>query len=108
MAKYPRPLMFLAMCLFGLIGILASGVSLPSSVIVLFRGLIGSLFILLVILSTGKRISSEDVRSNLKPLVLSGIFLGLNWLALFEAYKQTTISLATLSNYMAPVFVMIV
>ena len=86
MAKYPRPLMFLAMCLFGLIGILASGVSLPSSVIVLFRGLIGSLFILLVILLTGKRISSEDVRSNLKPLVLSGIFLGLNWLALFEAY----------------------
>ena len=108
MAKYPRLLMFLAMCLFGLIGILASGVSLPSSVIVLFRGLIGSLFILLVILLTGKRISSEDVRSNLKPLVLSGIFLGLNWLALFEAYKQTTISLATLSNYMAPVFVMIV
>ena len=108
MAKYPRPIMFITMCLFGLIGVLAAGVELPSSVMVLFRGLIGSLFIVLVMLLTGSRLSKEDVRSNLKMLLLSGMFLGLNWLALFEAYKQTTISLATLANYMAPVFVMIV
>ena len=108
MAKYPRPIMFLTMCLFGLIGVLAAGVTLPSSVMVLFRGVIGSLFIILVMLLTRNRLSKEDVRSNLRMLILSGLFLGLNWLALFEAYKQTTISLATLSNYMAPVFVMIV
>ncbi len=108
MAKYPRPIMFITMCLFGLIGILAAGVELPSSVMVFFRGFIGSLFIILVMLLTRSRLSKEDIRSNLKMLLLSGLFLGLNWLALFEAYKHTTISLATLANYMAPVFVMIV
>ena len=105
---YPRPVMFLAMCLFGLIGVLAAGVTLPSSVIVLGRAVIGTLFILSVILVAGNRISKENIRSNIKPLVLSGIILGLNWLALFEAYKQTSVSVATLCNYMAPAFIILV
>lgn len=100
--------MFFAMCLFGLIGVLAAGVTLPSSVIVLGRAVIGALFILLVIAVTGNRISKENIRSNIKPLVLSGILLGLNWLALFEAYKQTSVSTATLLNYMAPAFIILV
>ena len=31
--------------------------------------------------------------------------MGINWMLLFEAYKYTTISLATLSYYLAPVLV---
>jgi len=34
--------------------------------------------------------------------------MGVNWILLFEAYKHTTISIATLSYYFAPVIVMLV
>jgi drug/metabolite transporter (DMT)-like permease len=39
-------------------------------------------------------------------LLLSGIALGFNWIFLFQAYKNTTISNTALSYYFAPVFVM--
>ena len=38
----------------------------------------------------------------------SGICLGLNWVFLFEAYKTTEISTATLCNYLTPAFVLLV
>ena len=34
--------------------------------------------------------------------------MGINWILLFEAYKYTTVSVATLSYYFAPVIVMVV
>ena len=40
-------------------------------------------------------------------LLLSGVFLGLNWIFLFAAYIQTTVAVASLCNYMAPVFVIL-
>ena len=41
-------------------------------------------------------------------LVLSGASLGINWILLFEAYKHTTVSTATLCYYFAPVIVTVV
>ena len=41
-------------------------------------------------------------------LILSGVALAVNWIMLFEAYRFTTISVATVCNYMAPVFVILV
>ena len=38
-------------------------------------------------------------------MIASGVAVGINWILLFEAYKYTTISLATLSYYFAPVLV---
>ena len=38
-------------------------------------------------------------------LLVSGVAMGINWILLFEAYKYTTISAATLSYYFAPVIV---
>ena len=40
-------------------------------------------------------------------LLFSGIAMGFNWILLFEAYKYTTVSVATLSYYFAPVIVTI-
>ena len=41
-------------------------------------------------------------------LLFSGMAMGINWILLFEAYKYTTVSTATLSYYFAPVIVTIV
>ncbi|MFL6518428.1 MAG: DMT family transporter [Bacillus sp. (in: firmicutes)] len=40
-------------------------------------------------------------------LLVSGAAIGLNWIFLFESYRYTTISNATISYYFAPIFVMI-
>lgn len=39
----------------------------------------------------------------LPALLISGGMIGFNWMLLFEAYRYTTIAVATLCYYMAPV-----
>jgi drug/metabolite transporter (DMT)-like permease len=95
----------LAMVIFGTIGIFVRFINLESSEIAMLRGLIGSLFLLLISLIRRDKIDLSSVRENLIPLVFSGAVLAGNWIFLFEAFKHTTIANATLSYYMAPVFV---
>ena len=97
-----------AMALFGTIGVITYHIDLPSSVIVMGRGLVSVPFLLLIIWITKNKISREDIRSNATILVASGLCLGLNWLCLFEAYKTIEISTATLCNYLTPAFVILV
>ena len=50
--------------------------------------------------------SSIIKRKDELPLLLaSGIAMGFNWILLFEAYRYTTVSVATLTYYFAPVLV---
>ena len=97
-----------AMFIFGTIGLFVRSVSLPSSVIALVRGVIGAAFLLGVIAVRRTRISVTAVRKNLIWLVLSGAFIGFNWILLFEAYRFTAVSTATLCYYMAPILVILV
>ena len=41
-------------------------------------------------------------------MLASGVAMGINWILLFEAYKYTTVSLAVLSYYFAPVIITVV
>ncbi|MGO2118562.1 MAG: DMT family transporter [Fusobacterium sp.] len=92
---------------FSTIGIFVKNIDLPSSEIAFSRGIIGGIFIILTSCILKKKISLNSIRRNLKILVFSGVVMGLNWMFLFEAYKYTTISIATISYYFAPIFVMI-
>lgn len=94
-----------AMLIFGSIGLFVRGIDLPSSEIALFRGIIGSSFLMLSMALLKNKFSWETIRSNLTLLLLSGAAIGANWIFLFEAYKYTTISTATLCYYCAPVIV---
>ena len=40
-------------------------------------------------------------------LALSGAFIGINWILLFESYNYTTVATATLCYYMQPIFVIL-
>ena len=71
------------------------------------RGIIGTVFLLIVIFKRGPGIAWQDIRRNLFYLCLSGAFIGINWILLFESYHYTTVATATLCYYMAPVFVTI-
>lgn len=95
------------MALFGTIGIFVRYIPLPSGIIALSRGAIGALFLLLIRLLSRRGISFAAIKKNAIPLLLSGVFIGLNWVLLFEAYRFTTVATATLCYYMAPLFVVL-
>lgn len=94
-----------AVLLYGTIGPILRFVNLPSEVVVLFRGVVGALFVLLFMRSKGMRPDVAAIRANLPALVGSGVMLGLNWVFLFAAYLHTTVAIASLCNYMAPIVV---
>jgi RarD protein len=60
------------------------------------------------LLITKQKLSIRIIKKEVLLLWLSGAAMGINWILLFEAYKYTTVSVATLSYYFAPVIVMAV
>lgn len=96
-----------SMFIFGTVGIFVKYIPLPSAVIAMARGFIGAVFILLILLCKKTKISFSDIKNNAAVLFLSGIFLGINWILLFEAYKYTSVAVATMCYYFAPVFVIL-
>ena len=97
----------LAVVLYGTIGMFLRFVNLPSEEVAFCRGLIGALFILLFRCVQKEKIDFQAIRNNLPVLLLTGISLGLNWIFLFAAYVTTTVAIASLCNYMAPIIVII-
>lgn len=97
--------LILAMTIFGTIGIFVRYISLPSSVIACVRGFVGVAFLLVMTFIRKSKISFQDIKKNLLLLCISGAFIGINWILLFEAYRYTTVATATLCYYMAPIFV---
>ncbi|WP_217585856.1 DMT family transporter [Lentibacillus saliphilus] len=95
------------MLTFGSIGLFVTHIDLASSQIALFRGAIGSVFLIGASFFVKQTLNLKISKRNLLMLVLSGAALGFNWIFLFEAYQYTTISNATLSYYFTPVFVMV-
>lgn len=83
-------------------------VSVPSEIVAMCRGIIGSIFILLYLRLQNRKLDGNAVKKNLKWLVIAGISLGLNWIFLFAAYMHTTVAIASLCNYMAPVIVILI
>lgn len=107
MKKYKTMSLASAMFIFGTIGIFRKYIPLPSSVLAMARGWIGMLFLFCVLLIQGKKPSWREIQPNLLLLVLSGAFIGINWILLFESYQYTTVAVATLCYYMAPILVIL-
>lgn len=99
--------MISAMLIVGTIGIFVTYIPLPSSFIAGTRAVVGTIFLLLVMAIKKSGVHWEAVKKNGGYLLLSGAALGFNWILLFEAYQYTTVAVATLCYYMAPVFVVL-
>ena len=97
-----------SMLIWGSLGLFIRGIDLPSSVIANFRGLLGATFLLLVMLLGKLPFNGRAVKRNALYLAMSGLMLGFNWILLFEAYRYTTIAVATLCYYLAPIIVVAV
>ncbi len=99
--------MIAAMTIFGTIGIFRSYIPCSSATLAFVRGIIGMLFLICIMAIGRKKISFGSIKKALLLLSISGALIGLNWILLFESYRYTTVSTATLCYYMAPIFVII-
>ena len=103
-----KVLLSLSMIIFGTLGVFTRNIAVTSGELALYRAILAALLILGYFLITGQRIDFKAIKKELLYLLFSGMAMGINWILLFEAYKHTTISAATLSYYFAPVIVTIV
>ena len=96
-----------ATLLFGSIGLFVRAIPLASAMIALVRAVLGAAVLLIAALITRRPPRWRVIGRQLLPLALSGAFIGVNWILLFEAYRYTTVSVATLAYYASPVLVVL-
>jgi len=103
-----RLLLIASMTIFGTLGPFVRNISVTSGELALYRAILAALLITGFLVMTGQKLPFGAIRREIPLLLASGIAMGINWILLFEAYKYTTVSVATLSYYFAPVIVTVV
>jgi len=103
----PRIKVTLAMLIYGSLGVFVTQLSLPSADIVLARAVIGFAALMVVLLASGKLKRSKISAGGFLMMLFIGAMIGVNWLMLFDAYKYTFVSTATVLYYLEPVFAII-
>lgn len=95
-----------AMVIFGTLGVFTRNIGVTSGELALYRAVLACVLIgfYLVFIKKGG-LNLKNAGRELPLLLASGIAMGINWILLFQAYRYTTISAATLSYYFAPVIV---
>ena len=97
-----------SMTIFGTLGLFVRNIPVSSGELALYRALLATVFIALYLLATKQGIPFQKIKREIPLLLISGVAMGINWILLFEAYKYTSVSAATLSYYFAPVIVTMV
>ena len=96
-----------AMLIFGTIGIFRRYIPLSSGMLAFSRGLLGSLFLWIILRVRRQKGAVRPEKKTLLLLALTGALIGANWILLFEAYNYTTIATATMCYYMEPTLVIL-
>lgn len=105
--KSPRLMMIFSMAIFGTLGLFVRNIPVSSGELALYRAILAALLIAVYLGITKQKIPFANIKKEVPLLLASGVAMGINWIFLFQAYKYTTVSLATLSYYFAPVIVTI-
>lgn len=103
--KEARFLLVISMVIFGTLGLFVRNIPIASGELALYRAILAAMLIGLFLVITRQKIPVRSIKKELPLLLFSGVAMGFNWILLFEAYKYTTVSVATLSYYFAPVIV---
>ena len=100
-----RGMLAAAAVIFGTLAPFVRGISVSSGELALYRAVMAALLVVGYLLVSGQKLALRANRREAALLLLSGTAMGVNWILLFEAYRYTTVSVATLSYYFAPVLV---
>lgn len=98
-------MLVISMAIFGTLAPFVRRISVASGELALYRAVMAAVLIGGYLLVTKQKIDLRSIKKELALLVISGMAMGMNWILLFEAYRYTTVSVATLSYYFAPVIV---
>lgn len=101
-------IIIISMLIWGSVGIFVRHIHQTPQVIVFFRVFISFIIMGLVGVIKKENKNNKEYKMNKKEyslLLLSGVFISLNWMFFFKALKTTTIASATLSYYAAPIIV---
>ncbi len=101
----PRLMFILSMATFGTIGVFVRNIPVSSGELALYRAVLAALLLGIFLFLTKQKIPFGKIKKEIPLLLTSGVAMGINWILLFEAYKYTSVSVATLSYYFAPVIV---
>ncbi len=91
--------------LWGSIGIFIDGILISSTQVAFFRLLFASITLAFIYLFSKNKVSITEFKKSLIKLALAGSFIGANWVALFEAYRRSSVSIATVVYYIAPLII---
>ena len=103
--KRARMMMVASMAIFGTIALFVRKITVSSGELALYRAILAAALIAVYLAAAKQRIPFASIKREIPLLLISGVAMGINWILLFEAYKYTTVSVATLSYYFAPVIV---
>ncbi len=103
--KNARLMLIISMTIFGTIGLLVRYIPLASGEIALYRAVLAAVLLGGYLCVTRQGFDFSKVKKEIVLLLCSGAAMGINWILLFESYRYTTVSVATLSYYFAPVIV---
>lgn len=101
-------MLILSMAIFGTLGPFVRYIPVASGELALYRAILAALLIGTYLFITKQSIPFWDIKKEIPLLLASGVAMGINWILLFEAYKYTSVSVATLSYYFTPVIVTLV
>ena len=97
-----------SMSIFGTLAIFVRNISVSSGELALYRAVMAAILISCYLFFSKNKIKFSAIKKELPLLLFSGMAMGFNWILLFEAYKYTSVSAATLSYYFAPIIVTVV
>lgn len=103
-----KVMLSISMAVFGTLGLFTRNIPVNSGELALYRAVLASALLIVYLAVSKQKIDFKMVKGEILLLLASGFAMGINWILLFQAYKYTTISAATLSYYFAPVLVTVV
>lgn len=103
-----KVMLCISMAVFGTLGLFTRNIPVSSGELALYRAVLASALIIVYLAVSRQKIDFKMIKGEILLLLASGIAMGINWILLFQAYRYTTISAATLSYYFAPVIVTVV
>lgn len=97
----------ISMAIFGSIGFFTIHTGIPAVELVFVRCICATLFLGGMWLATGGHKTEKWEKREVSKTLLCGVFIVLNWVFLFKAFEEMSISIAISIYNLAPIFVLI-
>jgi drug/metabolite transporter (DMT)-like permease len=108
MNRIPMLQMTLAMAIFGSIGFFTGKTGIPAVELVFVRCICATLFLSFCWFVTGQHKAEVWRKKEFVQTIVCGVFLVLNWVFLFKAFEEMSITVAITLYNLAPIFVLII